>query len=457
MPPPEPYGTSLGTTPSGDKKSAAPVGENFSASEVTDVFKTLAAHSGGTASCDLALDLVLNEVVEQARLATGATGAAIGLIRDGEMVCRATTGSDAPDLGVRFETTTGLSGECLRTGKVQQCDDTETDPRVNAEACRSLGVRSILVLPLAEGNGAFGILEVFSARPTAFRDRDVRILQVVARHVVESKRAAEVAAAPPVSNDRSNDRPNMPSNGTKQLAFAEPISDQSVFDQSVLKYDSFGPHEQNSSSRAQLWTYILSALVIVVAILLGLALGWRGGAGQRASAISPKRMTVRPTDSPARKADRGTDSAVAAEPSAVSSKAPANEGSSEGLLVTQDGKVIFRLPPSEQSSPVESRALDSRPAAEGSKTVSGSRLIHRVEPKYPADARAQRIEGAVVLDVQIGKEGAVQDIAIVEGNSELAEAAVEAVRQWRYRPYTVSGHPVEMQARITVRFKLPPA
>ena len=77
MPPPEPHGTSLGTTPSGDKKSSGPVGENFSASEVTDVFKTLAAHSGGTASFDLALDLVLNEVVEQARLATGATGAAI--------------------------------------------------------------------------------------------------------------------------------------------------------------------------------------------------------------------------------------------------------------------------------------------------------------------------------------------------------------------------------------------
>ena len=151
------------------------------------------------------------------------------------MVCRATTGSDAPDLGVRFETTTGLSGECLRTGKVQQCDDTETDPRVNAEACRSLGVRSILVLPLAEGNDPFGILEVFSSRPKAFRERDVRILQVVARHVVESKRAAEISAAPPVSNDR----PYQSSNGTKPSAFDDP----------VLQYESFSPNEQHSTSR----------------------------------------------------------------------------------------------------------------------------------------------------------------------------------------------------------------
>ena len=445
-----PRSDAYGTPPPGDKKSAGPVGENFSASEVTDVFKTLAAHSGGAASFDLALDLVLNEVVEQARLATGATGAAIGLIRDGEMVCRATTGPDAPDLGVRFETTTGLTGECLQTGKVQQCDDTETDPRVNAEACRSLGVRSILVLPLAEGNGPFGILEVFSSRPKAFRERDVRILQVVARHVVESKRAAEVAAAPPVSNEKPNDRPYVPSKETKPLAFDERVSDQPVSDQPVLN-DSFGMDEQDSSTRAQLWTYILSALVIVVAILLGLALGWRGGAGQRASA----KLLSRPIDSSVTKADRGTDSAVAAEsaavPLAVSSKAPANQGSSGGLLVTQDGKVIYRLPPSEQPS-----TLASRPAAERSKNNSATRLIHRVEPKYPQDARAQHIEGAVVLDVQIGEEGAVQDIAIVEGNSELAEAAVEAVRHWRYQPYSVNGHPVEMQTRITVRFKLPP-
>src|SRR5579862_2048436 len=454
MPRPEAYGT----PPPGDKKSAGPVGENFSASEVTDVFKTLAAHSGGTASFDLALDLVLNEVVEQAQLATGATGAAIGLIRDGEMVCRATTGPDAPDLGVRFETTTGLTGECLQTGQVQQCDDTERDPRVNAEACRSLGVRSILVLPLAEGNGPFGILEVFSSRPKAFRERDVRILQVVARHVVESKRAAEVAAAPPVSSDMLHGRPFVPSSGTKPLPSDEPISDQPLFGQSIsdqhVLNDSFGMGEQHSSSRAQLWTYILSAMVIFVAILLGLALGWRGGAGQRASAISPKPMSP-PPDSSATKADRGTDAAVAAEsaavPLTVSSKEPANEGSRGGLLVTNDGKVISRLPPSEQPS-----ALASRPAAERSTNNSATRLIHRVEPKYPQDARAQHIEGAVVLDVQIGEEGAVQDIAIVEGNSELAEAAVEAVRHWRYRPYSVNGHPVGMQTRITVRFKLPP-
>src|SRR5580692_9154023 len=131
MPQPESYGA----PPSWDKNVSS--GERSSdsvqsSSDVTEVARTIAAHGGGAASFDLALDLVLHEVVEQARLATGATGAAIALARDGEMVCRATTGWDAPDLGVRLETASGLSGACLQTGKIQQCGDTETDPRVNA-------------------------------------------------------------------------------------------------------------------------------------------------------------------------------------------------------------------------------------------------------------------------------------------------------------------------------------
>src|SRR6266568_3027392 len=92
--------------------------------EVTQVARTLADAGGGSVSLELALDLVLNEFVEQARQETGATGAAIALRRDGEIICRATTGN-APELGARVEMASGLSGECLSTGKIQQCSDTE--------------------------------------------------------------------------------------------------------------------------------------------------------------------------------------------------------------------------------------------------------------------------------------------------------------------------------------------
>ena len=177
-----------------DKDASRRVGDMAAGehhSDVAELARTLAAHGGGAESFDLALDLVLNEVVEQARLATGATGAAIALARSGEMVCRATTGADAPDLGVRVETRSGLSGACLQTGKIQQCGDTETDPRVNAEACRRLGVKSMLVLPLGYGKEPFGILEVFSSRPNAFSEQDVNALQVLARRVVQNKIGSE--------------------------------------------------------------------------------------------------------------------------------------------------------------------------------------------------------------------------------------------------------------------------
>src|SRR5689334_14788365 len=75
--------------------------------EVTDVAKTQAAHWGGAVAVDLALDLVLNEVVEQARTATDADGAASALARDGERECRATTVAASPGLGVRVESTSG--------------------------------------------------------------------------------------------------------------------------------------------------------------------------------------------------------------------------------------------------------------------------------------------------------------------------------------------------------------
>jgi len=116
MPQPDPQ-----IAPPGENKSSAAPVLSQEQRNVEEVARTLAAHGGGAASLDLALDLVLNEVVERARSATGATGAAIALARAGEMVCRATTGADAPDLGVRLETKSGLSGACLLTGIIQHC------------------------------------------------------------------------------------------------------------------------------------------------------------------------------------------------------------------------------------------------------------------------------------------------------------------------------------------------
>lgn len=448
MPQPE-----LNRTPPWDQKTSTDSGGLLSAeaeSDLTEVARTLVAHGGGPASFDLALDLVLNEVVEQARLSTGATGAAIAVARGGEMECRATTGADAPELGARLETTSGLSGACLQTGKIQLCGDTETDPLVNAEACRNLGVRSILILPLSDGKEPFGIFEVFSPRPNAFGDRDINTLEVLARRVVENKKIAEdVAVAVPSVEKQS-----------KAIADELTVIPE---DERVWPPDAADVVEEEPRKRSEVWTPILSILVILTAVLLGLALGFRAGIGQVMRGIGPQRAG---TSSKADKTrvpnsaavQNTTVGGVATVPIAnsVPQPKPSNATNSAvppngGLQVTQNGKVIYRSPIADQDATTGKRAVTS-----GSEDSSATRLLHRVEPIYPSEARAQQIQGAVTLDVQIGGDGAVHNIEVVEGNPVLAEAAVQAVRQWRYRPYSVDGHPVEMQTRITIRFTLPP-
>src|SRR5277367_6052578 len=164
---------------------------------LTELATALSAHGGGALSADLALDLVLNEIVEHARLATGATAAAIALTRGDEIVCRATTGANAPDLGVKLDVDAGLSGGCVQSKQWQRCDDTETDSRVDAEVCRDLGVRSILVFPVVREEKLLGVFEIFSPRPNAFSDREIQTLQALSRSIINNvDRAADVLAPP---------------------------------------------------------------------------------------------------------------------------------------------------------------------------------------------------------------------------------------------------------------------
>jgi len=81
-------------------------------------------------------------------------------------------------------------------------------------------------------------------------------------------------------------------------------------------------------------------------------------------------------------------------------------------------------------------------------------LIHDVPPTYPPEAGRERIEGAVVLLAVIGKDGSVQDVRVESGLPILAQAAIEAVKQWRYKPYLLNGEPVEVDSRITINFTL---
>jgi periplasmic protein TonB len=89
--------------------------------------------------------------------------------------------------------------------------------------------------------------------------------------------------------------------------------------------------------------------------------------------------------------------------------------------------------------------------------VQAATLIHRVSPDYPDAWKREGIQGTVHLRATIAKDGTVQDITVLDGDSHLAKAAETAVRKWRYKPKMVDGEPVEVQITIAVVFALKPA
>jgi protein TonB len=89
-----------------------------------------------------------------------------------------------------------------------------------------------------------------------------------------------------------------------------------------------------------------------------------------------------------------------------------------------------------------------------SEGVQEALLMHRVEPIYPILAKQIHLQGTVQLHAVIGRDGAVRSLEVVSGHPILAQAAREAVSQWRYRPTLLSGEPVDVETYVTVIFQL---
>jgi putative methionine-R-sulfoxide reductase with GAF domain len=150
------------------------------------------------------LDAALQLLAERAQYITGASGAAIALRQGEHMICRASSGESAPELGTRLQIELGLSGESVRSGKMLCCDDAETDPRVDQESCRALGIASMVVMPLVREHEVNGIFELLSARAYAFEERDfaalerlAEMIQTAVDHAEAAKRAEDEMIAVP--------------------------------------------------------------------------------------------------------------------------------------------------------------------------------------------------------------------------------------------------------------------
>jgi protein TonB len=90
-----------------------------------------------------------------------------------------------------------------------------------------------------------------------------------------------------------------------------------------------------------------------------------------------------------------------------------------------------------------------------SQGVSQGLLVKKVQPPYPPNAMTMHIEGPVQLLATISKTGDITAVKILSGEPQLARAAANAVKQWKYKPYLLNGSPVEIQTQVTINFKLP--
>ena len=128
-----------------------------------------------------ALDLL----IRTAQQLTRATSAAVAWLQDGKMMCLGRCGETAPDLGAQLDVSSGLSGECVQTGRLVRCDDAVADPRVHSGFHRILGLKSVLALPLIREGKVKGVVEVFSPEPKAFGEAEAIALQLLTDLMVE--------------------------------------------------------------------------------------------------------------------------------------------------------------------------------------------------------------------------------------------------------------------------------
>jgi TonB family protein len=318
----------------------------------------------------------------------------------------------------------------MQTRKVQCCADTDTDSRVDAVACRRLGIRSFVIFPVLKQEELVGCLAIFSPRPKAFGDEDIQTLQALSQQILISVNGAVELSAP--------------------LPGDEPPTAADSMELDSLHFGRAYPRMPQSKhpELRDLQTTLLISLVIALTLVLGWMLGrvsWRGTAHTRGplAPVSEKPHVAAPQPEEARQAEPNPASIVP-------SKARRPETPSGSLAVYQDGKVIFRLKPPQAHG--EPSAPD--PAA-GSPGKARAPLLQRIDPEYPEAAKQQHIQGPVVLEAQVGKDGDVQHLTVISGNSMLSTAASNAVLKWRFKPLVQYGSAIPFQIRVRVDFVLP--
>jgi len=383
-----------------------------------DPARVLEQQVGAGFTPDLALDLVLNDLVIRAAEATRASSAALALVpsdegRD-ELVCRAATGPMAPSLGIALDPREGLSGVCLHTHEPQLSIDTQLDPRVDPSFSRRLGIRSILIVPVFDSNdgdtngndakdsrGEFtGVLEVFSSSAAAFSDSDQKLLEGFAEECARVGHAALKLSQPKRRAAASAVR-ILPALVPSDTPSDQTPSDPTLSDVTLPSFTAVDPLPARRFPY-QVLTIVLGTLTILatiaVSLLIGVRIGWLRATASHAQA---SQLIPDATGAPAEScvgtsaagcpADQGSAATTAADlraqsPSDIvsesvsekarekarerarenvarkSSASPA-ASSENDLVVYEKGKVIFRLKPAPIQPDLANRNQEALPSS----------------------------------------------------------------------------------------------
>jgi len=231
----------------------------------------------------------------------------------------------------------------------------------------------------------------------------------------------------------------------KEIEQTEPESSSSDIASGA---DTSEPSAPVAGRKLDLVTFALGVVVLACAVLLITLAAIRlmpRHASEPVRRAKPAYSSASPT------ADQNINTVIPTPTPAAA--APENLASSAPSPVVAPAAAPAQPPAPPASNPSSSAGSERvLTLAEG---LAEGNLLYRVEPDYPEEARRQGVQGPVVLDLHISKDGLVQGVDLVSGQPLLAQAATAAVKQWRFRTRYVNGNEVEMQARISLHFALP--
>ena len=429
-------------------------------------------------------ETILGAIAVAAHSLTGATGAAVAMPRGGAVVCVGRSGETAPELGARLNVDSGISGECLRTGVTMRCDDASRDFHVDAEVCRQLGLQSIAVVPLRGQHGRVGVLEAFSTESYAFSEASMEVLERLAGLAEAAWARGAVTEAPSVEQSVAQTEPP-----AVVEAPAKPFPPVPAEVPLARVREALASAEPEPSPTSKMWIYGSLAVIALLAMALLSVYVWKAwyrssiasqashpsssgsmtpapgenieaGAGS-ASTSSAAPASSRPRLSPARSAARARDKGVGDEVvrRRASTRAEAGGNVNGRAQSVATGEEIPQIASGADPGDL-GKALVAAPALPKlgvpiSQGVGGGVLVHKVQPVYPAEARRMHVQGNVVIDALVTEQGSVEDLKLVSGDPLLAPAALDAVRRWRYAPYSLNGKPIPKPTRITISFIAP--